>query len=115
MDAEHRAAHPPLVGDIGRADRLEPHGKVPDELQHRAFDVVRIALTIVREPVTVVVPLEIAQEFEERGREVAGHGVVSLPSGTLARPLRGPAAAVPDTAWGFAIAQISPKEIPIGG
>jgi hypothetical protein len=70
INTEHGAAGRTVVHDQVRADL--PHGRsqFPDEVQEGIADVLLVSFLVGLEPRTVIVPLELFHETEERGCEI---------------------------------------------
>src|SRR5437764_14685010 len=66
MDAEHRAAGRPRVGDETWRDPGQARREVADEAQRRVADVRFVALPVHGEPLPVVVLAELAQKRARR-------------------------------------------------
>ena len=76
IDAEHRAAIGPRIGDEMLRDFLEARRHRPDELAHRRLHGFLEALLVLLEPWAIVVRLQLAEEREEIFRkpgEAFGH------------------------------------------
>ena len=82
VDAEQRAALAAGVGHQVRADLRQAQPEVLDEGERRLEQVVLVAVLVGVEPLAVVVGLQLAQEGEQLGAElaIAHRPVVSDPS-----------------------------------